>query len=55
MRNYIAMYNIKQMNVKAASSYQAQKTAIDWFKPPKSKQHMVHVHLADTPIDTSSL
>jgi len=54
-RNYIAMYNSKKMRVKANSSYQAQKAAIDWFKPPKSKEHMVHVYLADSEINTGSL
>lgn len=30
----------------ANSSYEAYKKAVNHFKPPKSKQHLVHVHLA---------
>lgn len=52
---YIAFYNSRQTIVKASSSYAAQQEAVKLFKPPKSKEHMVHVYLADVPIDTSSI
>lgn len=47
MNGYIAFYAGKQIEVYAESSYQAQVKAVEAFKPPKSKKHMVHVHLAE--------
>ena len=47
MKDYIAMYNGKKIVVKADSSYKAQLKAIEMLKPPSSKRHMVHVHLAN--------
>lgn len=32
---------------RANTAYEAQQKAIEHFKPPKSKRHMVHVHLAE--------
>lgn len=43
--NYLCFYDFKEHLVKAASSYEAQQIAVKHFKPPKSKSHMVHVHL----------
>jgi c-di-GMP-binding flagellar brake protein YcgR len=48
MNKYIAFYNGKQIEVEAETSYGAYKYAITQFKPPKSKQHMVHVHIVET-------
>jgi hypothetical protein len=47
MNGYKAFYNGKEMDITANSSYHAQKLAIAFFKPPKAKQHMVHVHLCE--------
>lgn len=46
MNTYIAYYNQKEHVVYAETSYAAQQVAIGYFSPPKSKRHMVHVHLA---------
>lgn len=47
---YIAFYSTnsgsKELEVWADSSYEAQQLAVKAFKAPKSKQHMVHVKLA---------
>jgi len=47
MNNYIAFYNGKKMPVQAETSYKAQLKAIEMFKAPASKKHMVTVKLAD--------
>jgi len=47
MNGYIAFYNGKQIEVYADTSYEAQKTTIAQLRPPKSKQHMVTVVLAE--------
>ena len=47
MNGYIAFYNQKTFEVQAKSSYEAQQKAVEHFKPPKSKQHMVSVVLAE--------
>lgn len=47
MNGYIAFYNGKTVEVYAETSYDAQKKAIQHFKPPKSARHRVHVHLAE--------
>jgi hypothetical protein len=44
---YIALYQGKQIEIHANSAYQAHLTAIESFKPPKSKRHLVTVHLAE--------
>ena len=43
--DYLCFYDRKELLVKAASSYEAQQAAAKHFKSPKSKSHMVHVHL----------
>lgn len=45
MKTYTAFYNQKKTEVTANSSYEAQQKAIAFFKPPKSKKHMVHVQV----------
>lgn len=40
-----AMYNDKEAELEAGSLYQAKLKAIELFKPPKSKEHMVIVAL----------
>jgi hypothetical protein len=47
MNNYIAFYNGKKMTVQAETSYKAQLKAIEMFKAPASKKHMVTVKLAN--------
>lgn len=34
-------------DIYAETAYAAQLKAIELFKPPKSKRHMVHVHLCE--------
>ena len=47
MNGYIAFYGSRQTDIHAETSYQAQQKAVAFFKPPKSKQHLVSVHLAE--------
>mgnify|MGYP000131939941 CR=1 FL=1 len=47
MNGYLAFYNDKQVEIHADSLYEAKVKALAYFHPPKSKQHMVHVHLAE--------
>ncbi len=47
MNGYIAFFNGKQYEVHAETSFQAQEKAIAYFKPAKSKRHLVYVHLAE--------
>jgi hypothetical protein len=47
MNNYLAFYNGKKVTVQAETSYKAQLKAIEMFKAPASKKHMVTVKLAD--------
>lgn len=44
---YLAFYNGKQAGFDATSLLAAKNMAVGHFKPPKSKQHMVHVYLAE--------
>lgn len=44
---YVAFYNGKRADVWANSSFDAVERARVFFKPPKSKKHMVHVVLAE--------
>lgn len=53
--NYVAFYNGKQTTIQAESIYSAKLAAVQYFKPPKSKQHMVSVVLADVPVNTTTL
>lgn len=48
MNGYKAFYNGKSIDVYAETSYSAQTKAVELFKPPKSKRHMVHVVLCET-------
>lgn len=55
MHKYIAFYDGAQVEIEAESLYGAKLKAVAHFKPKKSKEHMVHVHLyqrdgEDTPI-----
>lgn len=45
MNTYKAFYSGKTTEINAESAYDATKKAIEFFKPPKSKQYMVHVAL----------
>jgi len=47
MNGYVAFYNGMQYHVEATSSYAACEKAKLYFKPAKSKAHMVHVMLAE--------
>lgn len=47
LNGYLAFFNGKQLDVRAASSYAAQQKAIAHFKPAKSKAHLVSVHLCE--------
>ena len=42
---YKAFYFNKEAIVSGISSYQAYIKAVDMFQAPKSKRHMVHVHI----------
>lgn len=44
---YIAIFNSKQYELYAESLYAAKKKAIEYFKPAKSKEHLVFVKLAE--------
>ena len=55
LRPYIAFYNGRKLEILARTSYAAQARAIIEFNAPKSKHHMVQVHLADIAHATSSL
>ena len=46
-RPYLAFYQEKKFELEAETALDAQNQAIAHFKPPKSKKHMVHAHLAD--------
>ena len=47
MNGYKAFYNGQETEVHADSSYGASLKAIEHFKPPKSKAHMVSVCLCE--------
>lgn len=47
MNGYICFYNSKRHELLAPSLYAAKLAAVAFFKPPKSKQHMVTVCLAE--------
>jgi hypothetical protein len=44
---YIALYGSKRHELHAESLYAAMQQALAFFKPPKSKRHLVSVHLAE--------
>lgn len=47
MNGYICFYNGKRTEIHAEDSYSAELKAIDFFKPLKSKKHMISVVLAE--------
>jgi len=47
MNGYKAFYDGKSIEVHAESSYRAQRKAVEFFKPPKRKEHLVHVVLCE--------
>lgn len=49
---YICLYAGKRFEVHAASAYEALQQALDHFRPPKSKRHLVSVHLAEADGET---
>lgn len=44
---YLAFFNGKQAEVWANGLYEAKQKAVAYFKPAKSKVHMVSVHLCE--------
>ena len=46
---YVCFYNSKRIELYATSLFEAKTKAISLFKPPKSKQHMISVCLAERP------
>lgn len=49
MYGFVCFYNSKRIEVYAPSMYAAKLKAIEQFKAPKSKSHMVSVVLAERP------
>lgn len=47
LNGYICFYNGRKAEIRAASLYAAKLAAIEHFSPPRSKQHMVSVMLAE--------
>lgn len=47
MNGYVAFYEGKRVEVRAETLYRAKQMAVDLFKPPKRKAHMVSVVLAE--------
>ena len=47
MNGYVFFYNDKRVEVTADTLYAAKLKAVAYFKPPKSKAHMVHGMLAE--------
>ena len=53
MNGYVFFYDSKRLELQAESLYGAKLKALEYFKPPKSKQHTVHgklAELAGTPV-----
>lgn len=46
---YVTFYDRKRHELYAHSLYAAKQAAVAYFKPPKSRQHMVSVVLAELP------
>jgi hypothetical protein len=44
---YIALYGSKRIELYADSLFAAKNKALESFRPPKSKRHLVSVHLAE--------
>lgn len=47
MNGYVAFYNGRRYELHADSLFEAKEKAVAYFKPPKSKVHMVTVVLAE--------
>jgi len=47
LNGYKAFYNDKETDIWANDLYEAKQKAIAYFKPKKSKEHMVSVHLCE--------
>lgn len=47
MNGYKAFFLVRDTEVHASSSYEAYKKAVAFFRPSKSKAHMVHVVLCE--------
>lgn len=47
MNGYVCFYNGKRVEVYANTTLEALDKAMEQFKPPKSKRHMVSVVLAE--------
>lgn len=47
MNWYIGFYNGKTAEFRAATLFEAKTKALAHFRAPRSKQHMVHVELAE--------
>jgi hypothetical protein len=52
MYGYIALYQGRRHELHADSLYAAKQAAVAHFKAPKSKQHLVTVHLAEVDGET---
>jgi hypothetical protein len=46
---YICLFNGRQWEVYADNMLDAQTQALAYFKPSKSKRHLVSVHVAEKP------
>lgn len=47
MNGYIFFYNDQRVEIDAETLYQAKLKALEHFRPPKSKAHMVHGMIAE--------
>lgn len=47
MNGYVCFYNGKRWECYASCMFDAKERAVAYFKPPKSKQYMVSVVLAE--------
>jgi hypothetical protein len=45
---YVFFFNGKRIELYAKSLYEAKELAVAFFKPSKSKRHMVHGMIAET-------
>lgn len=55
MRTYIAFFKSKQITIEASSLHEAKMYAEIHFKPSRRDWGLLHVVLADTPINTASI
>lgn len=51
IHGYKAFFNDKETDIYAESLYQAKLKAVEFFKPRKNKEHMVHVHFCVKNVD----